>query len=571
MTAIAHVTHEAVEKVGGIGAVLQGLLTSRAYRRSVERSILVGPLLDPSSAQPLGPRGVLLYDRLSGARDAAAARALEGVEREHGVRLVYGRRPLAPGVAAEVLLVDVTAPPKGLAGFKGELYRRFGLTSDRYEADPEYERYVRLAGPAFDAVSRLVPAPSPCCVAAHEFMGLPTAFRSILSADPRFITLFHAHEVATVRRIIEGAPGQDVMFYNALRAAAETGAGLEEVFGSQDDYFKHALVRRAWHCGKVLAVGDLVMRELAFLGGEFRSDPPALVYNGVEAGEISPGDRKSARAALAGFAERLLGFRPDCVFTHVSRLVRSKGLWRDLLVCGHLDDILVRSGRRAVLIVLATAAGRREPEAVRRMAAQYGWPLVHREGFPDLAGGEEDFDRRVRRFNAGSRAVKVVFVNQFGIDPEAWGGGLPGIGFDDLRHGSDAEFGQSIYEPFGIAQVEPIGFGSISVVSDACGCLGFLRAGAGDGGAGNRYIRADYTRLDRQPDLAGALEIGAEARRRAEEARSREAARKLADLLRGAEDRLAENLRRGYEIASRMSWDRVAGEYFLPVLRQLQR
>ena len=571
MTAIAHITHEAVEKVGGIGAVLQGLLTSRAYREAVERSILVGPLFDPSAAQPLGPQGVLLYDSLSGVRETAAAPSLEEVGRAHEVRLVYGRRPLAQGVTAEVVLVDVTSPPKGLAEFKHQLYGRFGLTSDRYEADPEYEQYMRLAGPAFDAISRLVPAPSPCCIVAHEFMGLPTAFRSILSGDPRFATLFHAHEVATVRRIIEGSPGQDVMFYNALRAAAGTGAGLEEVFGSQDDYFKHALVRRAWHCDKVLAVGDLVMQELAFLGGEFRSDPPLLVYNGVEAEEISPGDRKSARAALAEFAERLLGFRPDYAFTHVSRLVQSKGLWRDLLVCRALDEILASQGRKAVLIVLATAAGRREPAAVRRMAAEYGWPLVHREGFPDLAGGEEDFDEQVRRFNARSRAVKVVFVNQFGIDPDSWGGGMPGIDFSDLRQGTDAELGQSIYEPFGIAQIEPIGFGSLSVVSDVCGCLGFLRASAGDSGAGSGYIRADYTRLDRQPDLAGALKIGADARRRVEEARSREAARELAGLLPRTEDHLAQNLQRGQEIASRMSWERVAADYFLPVLRQLER
>ena len=571
MTAIAHITHEAVEKVGGIGAVLQGLLTSRAYREAVERSILVGPLFDPTAAQPLGPQGVLLYDRLAGVRAAAVATALEEVESDHEVRLVYGRRPLSPGVTAEVLLVDVARPPRRLSGFKHELYKRFGLTSDRYEADPEYEQYVRLAGPAFDAISRLVPAPSPCCIVAHEFMGLPTAFRSILSGDPRFATLFHAHEVATVRRIVEGSPGQDVMFYNALRAAAETGAGLEEVFGSQDDYFKHALVRRAWHCDKVLAVGDLVLQELAFLGSEFRSDPPVLVYNGVESEEITPGDRMSARRRLAEFAERLLGFRPDYVFAHVSRLVESKGLWRDLLVCRALDEILVRGGRSAVLVVLATAAGRREAAAVRRMAAEYGWPLVHREGFPDLAGGEEDFDEQVRRFNARSRAVKVVFVNQFGIDPDSWGGGMPGIDFSDLRQGTDAEFGQSIYEPFGIAQIEPIGFGSLSVVSDVCGCLGFLQASAGEGGAGSGYIRADYTRLDRQPDLAGALEIGADARRQAEEARSREAARQLAELLRLAGDHLADNLRRGYEIASKMSWERVAGDYFLPVVQQLER
>ena len=149
--------------------------------------------------------------------------------------------------------------------------------------------------------------------------------------------------------------------------------------------------------------------------------------------------------------------------------------------------------------------------------------------------------------------------------------GCPASVSDDLRHGSDAEFGQSIYEPFGIAQIEPIGFGSLSVVSDVCGCLGFLQASAGKGGVGSGYIRAEYTRLDRKLDLAGALEIGAGARRRAEVARSREAARQLADLLRLAEDHLADNLRRGYVIASRMSWERVACEYFLPVVQQLER
>ena len=39
-----HVTHEAVGKVGGIGAVLQGFFTCKSYLDTVERSILVGPL-----------------------------------------------------------------------------------------------------------------------------------------------------------------------------------------------------------------------------------------------------------------------------------------------------------------------------------------------------------------------------------------------------------------------------------------------------------------------------------------------------------------------------------------------
>ena len=149
--------------------------------------------------------------------------------------------------------------------------------------------------------------------------------------------------------------------------------------------------------------------------------------------------------------------------------------------------------------------------------------------------------------------------------------GCPASVSDDLRHGSDAEFGQSIYEPFGIAQIEPIGFGSLSVVSDVCGCLGFLRASIGEGGAGSRYIRADYTRLDRQPDLPAAPQIGAGARRRAEEARKRRgcpaARRSAAGGGRPARGKPAEGVRDRLED----KLGQVAGEYFLPVLRQLER
>ena len=42
---VVHVTHEAVEKIGGIGAVIAGLMTADAYQEKVSRTILLGPLL----------------------------------------------------------------------------------------------------------------------------------------------------------------------------------------------------------------------------------------------------------------------------------------------------------------------------------------------------------------------------------------------------------------------------------------------------------------------------------------------------------------------------------------------
>ena len=44
MKTVVHVTHEAVQKIGGIGAVLHGLVTSKTYRSEVGRDIFLGPL-----------------------------------------------------------------------------------------------------------------------------------------------------------------------------------------------------------------------------------------------------------------------------------------------------------------------------------------------------------------------------------------------------------------------------------------------------------------------------------------------------------------------------------------------
>ena len=41
---VVHSTHEAGTKLGGIGAVLDGLLTQPAYNDAVKRTILVGPV-----------------------------------------------------------------------------------------------------------------------------------------------------------------------------------------------------------------------------------------------------------------------------------------------------------------------------------------------------------------------------------------------------------------------------------------------------------------------------------------------------------------------------------------------
>ena len=582
MTTVVHVTHEAVHKVGGIGAVLSGMITAASYRGAVQRTILVGPLFERPGSEVLGPQGTLLHDRRNGLWSDTAGRALSEVEARRGLRILYGRRRLRcpDGTAAEpeVLLVDVeSGPPKGLDRFKHRLYQAYGLASDRYEGDCEYERYVRLAEPAYEAVTALLGdgGGRPLHVLAHEFMGLPTALKARLEADPGVHTLFYAHEVATARRLVEQGRGGDVRFYGALRAAAGAGHYVEDVFGSQDDYFKHALVSRAWRCHAVLAVGELVVEELRFLGREFAGIEIDRVYNGLPpVPSLAPEDRRRARETLAGLVEGLLGWRPRGVFTHVGRLVPSKGFWRDLQVLERLETAAPPSAGPWVLIVLASETDPRSPEQVAAMRAEYGWPVAHREGFPDLTPGELQLDLQVRAHNARSRRTKVVFFNQFGFDPGSTGGAVPGgMDLEDLRRGSDAEFGLSTYEPFGIAQVEALAFGGLSVVSDACGCVGSLRRAAGSGGPPTHVCGA-YTRGApagiNGEDPAAFPALPSDILGAGERACSAEVATALARALPSSEPERERLLEAGHDAASGMSWEGVVEGRFLPVLRRLE-
>ena len=583
MTTVVHVTHEAVHKIGGIGAVLTGLITAESYRRTVERTILVGPLIERPGRGALGPEGTLLHDSRNGVRSDAAGEALSKVEARRGVRILYGRRRLRcpdGAVEPEVLLVDVeSGAPKGLDRFKHQLYQAWGLASDRYEGEWEYELYVRLAEPAYEAVAALLGdrRGRPLHVLAHEFMGLPTAFKALLADEPGVYTLFYAHEVATARRLVERSRGGDARFYGALRAAGPSGRFVEDVFGPQDDFFKHALVSRAWRCHAVLAVGDLVVDELRFLGREFAGLEIDRVYNGLpSAPALAPADRRRARESLAELVESLTGCRPRGVFTHVGRLVPSKGFWRDLQVLEGLEAASPPSTGPWALLVLATDAEPRPPEEVAAMRAEYGWPIVHREDPPDLTPAELGLDLRVRDHNAGSRRTKVVFFNQFGFDAGSTGGAVPpGMGLEDLRRGSDAEFGLSTYEPFGIAQVEALASGALSVVSDACGCVGLLRQVTAPGRPA-AHVCGDYTRrggtgLEDGADPAAFLALDDGALEAGERACGAAVASALAEALPASDGERERLLEAGHETASEMSWERIAAGRFLPVLRRLER
>jgi glycogen synthase len=578
-TTAVHVTHETVDKVGGIGAVLQGFFTSQRYLDTVDRSILVGPLFttEGSVSDRLGEDGEVLYSSIDGFMNTGYASAFRKIEDHYNTGIVYGRRTFVDertGITSspEVILVDVRHADKGpINEFKRRLFEEFGIRSHMYENLWEYEQYIRLAPAAIDVLKAIGAANDSTIVISHEFMGMPTALAAILERDCRFRTIFYAHEVATMRYIVEGHPGHDTIFYNVIRQAHHDRLYVNDVFGDQSSYFKHSLVEVSKYCDRIAAVGDYVVDELRFLAPEFETVDIDIVYNGIPAYQVTVAEKLASRDKLQRYCENLLGYRPDFVFTHVTRLVQSKGMWRDLRVLEYIEKEFRTQSKTGVLFVLSTEVAQRRSDDIYNMESAYHWPVAHREGWPDLSGGEAAYYAAVQEFNARSRNIKIIFINQFGFESRRCGHRIPhDMEFMDIRKGSDVEFGQSIYEPFGIAQLEPLTFGGICVFSSVCGCLGFLRDVTGAQDVKN-VIVADYTNLETHDyaDIEDLLQIDRSVRDQIEAIQSEKVAMQICSRLPKNEMEVESMIHSGYDLAKNMSWDMVVNNYLLNSLQAI--
>ena len=576
-----HVTHEAVEKMGGIGAVIEGLTTCPSYREAFERTVLVGPLLatDRPAAERLGPAGEVVYSSLDDIDAGGWAAKFRPIERTYEAGIVYGRRPLTPPaggeeVTVEVLLVDVFRfNRERLNLFKARLFSRFGVPSDRFEHIWEYEQYVRLAEPACEALHvigcRGRPG-SPVVIFAHEYMGMPTALRAMLGDEGNVRTVFYAHEVASARRTVETHPGHDLMFYNLLDAGRAEEKTLEDFFPEVHGFFKHPLVKSARFCDAVFAVSDFVAREMRFLSPAHRDMPVEVIYNGVPAVEVPPERRRQHRRRMRRYAKALFGFEPDYIFTHVARPVLSKGIWRDLGVMHELEPLLRREGKTAVYFHLGTLAGQRRPRDVLHMERLYGWPVHHELGYPDLCNGEETLGELFEHFNRHHSAIRVVQVNQFGWQHRLCGLRMPqGASMGDIRHGTDVEFGLSVYEPFGISQLEPLSAGAICLMSSVCGCLEFVRRRV-QGALPANILVGDYVRGRGGMAAARAAALGRAERDQVEAEEAKRLAVELARRLPRDEARTAELVASGGRLGHRLGWQCVVGEYFLPAVHRVR-
>jgi hypothetical protein len=578
---VIHVTHEAVEKIGGIGAVIAGLTTARAYQQAVERTVLVGPLLstEHSGEARLGKEAKVLYSSLDAIDTGDYAKKFRAIETSYDVHFIYGRRKIEDVYGevpadVEVLLVDVFHYNHDrLNLFKGQLFNKFHIPSKDFEKIWEYEEYVRLAEPAFEALQALGcngSSGEPVVYLAHEYMGMPLALKAVLQGSPSTRTVFYAHEVASVRPLVEKREGHDTMFYNVLARLLESDRVLEDVFPEVGANFKHAVVRAARYVDHIFAVGDYVEKELRVLESHFRYQPIHRVYNGIPARKINLATRRANKGRMAQYAQNLFGDRPEWILAHVARPVLSKAVWRDLGVLHAMEPLLKERNERAVYFMLGSLGGQRRPQDVLQMERVYGWPVHHEEGYPDLSGGEEGLLDQFENFNRDHEFCRAVFVNQFGWSQGLCGRRMPAdMSFADIRQGTDVEFGMSVYEPFGISQLEPLSFGAICVPTNICGCMGFVRAVTGGEPVLN-VLEADYTDVGEIVSIDFAKSIGAHQRNEIEQRENARVAAELVRRLPRSDEEMNRLMESGWRLAHQMSWEQVVTRFIMPALHETE-
>ena len=191
--------------------------------------------------------------------------------------------------------------------------------------------------------------------------------------------------------------------------------------------------------------------------------------------------------------------------------------------------------------------------------------MAHENGYPDLCGGEEVVGGVCDSFNRSHERTRAVFVNQWDWNRQFCGRRMPeDMTLADLRYGSDLEFGLSVYEPFGISQLEPLSAGALCVVSNVCGCVGFARQAGGAEAFRENIIEADYLRLSDVDSVEQFVEMTMAQREEVERAEAARLARIVADRLPRDEGEMRHRIETGFALAQKMNWDRVVRELFLP-------
>jgi len=435
--------------------------------------------------------------------------------------------------------------------FKGRIYEKFYIESDKFEKINDYEKIVEFAEPAvkcIELLSKNIECPSPI-VFSHEVFGIPAIMNAKMN-NVNIRACFLSYEVHAIRDIVCSHPGHDVAFYNILRHAKNQGKSLEEVFGDRSYIYQFELMRNLYLFDYIFTIGGMLKEELAFIDKKIDKKKIFPVFRGIELDFKALASRKEEdRNTIRKVFSQKIDFDADMIFLHTTRLSISKGIWRDFRVLEVLDE---KIDKNCIFVILGSSAGvHKDIDGLKKISDDYNWPVNHKGGFPDLIDYETEVWWMVNEFNKNSKRIKVLFVNQPGINKEIFNW-PDGFEISNVLNGADLVFGQSIYEPYGVSQAEAALMNNVVLASSQSGFIAQFK----DFELKN-IIPAEYVSMGRNMDMESLRNISIEERNSME----REYSKKIADII---IERLSEkdNYNIKDEVLKRIDWNEISKNIF---------
>lgn len=328
------VSWEAGKKYGGIGEIIQNIITSEVYAAN---TILLGPMFPPRNSLHFNEtdsyektlawyrqHAVVHYPPLDDTRPEPHLQPLRGVEEKYKVKVLWIKEQLTTagksssriidkilidlsgGIDEEYLYSDTL--PSLLVELKNAgievshdgvkkaadlppMQHRRDDTAPAYRHDNDFAYGLLLAGPAA-ALIGMIPETHPTVVIAQDYFSLPTAYK--VKMDSKRLnrgllkTLYYASEVKPVRNLIEGVlVGRDreisirseIQVENLLRNLLNQGKTIRDL---QDDrtgeYCFHylnghadlTLIQEAYKLDRILTASTQVFDQLRFLSTNYQ-------------------------------------------------------------------------------------------------------------------------------------------------------------------------------------------------------------------------------------------------------------------------------------------------------------
>ncbi len=469
---VVHVTDKVLFPANQVSAFLNGLHGSQAYYETVQRSIVISPMnalsrtLSDSAFMDLD----IQYSGIDGIQKHAMSNRFASVEKKFDVKIIYGVRSFsqeAEQAVAEYIFIDTEkANIHPVNGLKAWMFDEFGLQSDKYEHIEDYEIYCRLAPTAL-AVLRELDASDPgrpTVVISHGSAGVPTMLAAMMDPLGAYKTVLFAHEVPTVRNIIEHHPGHDCAYYNAVKWARHNHYYLSEIFGSQDHNFEHALYVSALHCDNIMALSASVRNDLHFLSPNYNMAKIDVGYPLPSFTDITFEEKSASREKLRDMTESVLGYRPDNVFSRQTDMSTCDAVWRDLHVLYRLEEEFKTAGRTGVYFLVNCKPPSEEVVTSKtRQGVRNRRQLQH-------GNNEIAFFNYIQELNSRNQHIKAIMVDERGWKEHAHLCRIPeGMSLQDLRQGSDLEFHLHAYDAASPKAMEALAAGSICVLNRICG------------------------------------------------------------------------------------------------------